>query len=246
MLCSILIWTVLICTAMPAEIAKLPEPYQSLAELARGAPPEFTADALLRIVEQGRLADRDARRDLIDEAFRSASAAKFSVRMQGLPGTLTDTASGSLSRAYALQLDMVSLESRAVRDMLPLDPVNARKLFGEIARPMLAPLTCDDALVYDLSDFYQALGAVVNGAFTQKQHSKNDHLNFLTDYLGQAASPPGSGAARATDPKRGRHRTATGRPVGKFGRPAGNHANGQSFVFRFAAFTESSRTAKLA
>jgi hypothetical protein len=185
----IVIWTALICTAIPAEIAKLPEPYQSLADLARGAPPEFMADALLRIVEQGRLADKGARRDLIEEAFRIAAAAKFPVRMQGLPGTTTDTGSGSLSRAYALKLDALSLESRAVRDMLPLDPASARKLFGEIARPMLSPLTCDDALVYDLSDFYQALGTVVNGTFTPKERAKDEHLNFLGDYLGVAASP---------------------------------------------------------
>ena len=187
-LCSILIWTALVCTAMPAEIAKLPEPYQSLAELARGAPPEFTAGALLRMVEQGRLSE-DARRGLIEEAFRSAAAAKFQAPMQGLPGTLTDTASGSLSRSYGLKLDVLSLESRAVRDMLLLDPANARKLFADIARPRLTPLTCDDALVYDLSDFYQALGAIANSAFTPKEHSKNEHLNFLIDHLGQAASP---------------------------------------------------------
>jgi hypothetical protein len=189
LLSSVLIWTALICTAMPAEIGKLPEPYQSLAELARGAPPEFTADALLRIIEQGRLADRDARRDLLEEAFRSAAAARFPVRMQGLPGTTGDTASGSLSRAYALKLDALSLESRAVRDMLPLDSANARKLFGEIARPMLTPLTCDDALFYDVSDFYQALSTVVNSTFTQKERAKDEHLTFLNDYLGQAASP---------------------------------------------------------
>jgi hypothetical protein len=189
LLCFILIWTALICTAMPAEIAKLPEPYQSLAELARGAPPEFTADALLRLVEQGRLVDKGARIDLIEEAFRSAAAAKFGVRMDGLPGTTTDTASGSLSRAYALKLDALSLESRAVRDMLPLDPAKARKLFADIARPMLPSLTCDDALVYDLSDFYQALSAVVNGTFSPKERAKEEHLHLLSDYLGQAVSP---------------------------------------------------------
>jgi hypothetical protein len=169
LLCLTLISTALICTAIPAEIAKLPEPYHSLAELARGAPPEFTADALLRIIEQGRLADKDARRDLIEEAFRSAAAAGFPVRMDGLAGTTSDTASGSLSRAYTLKLDALSLESRAVRDMLPL--------------------TCDDALVYDLSDFHQTLSAVVNGTFTPKERAKDDHLNFFTDYLAQATSP---------------------------------------------------------
>jgi hypothetical protein len=172
-----------------AEIAKLPSAYQSLVDLARAAPPEFTADSLLRIVEQGKFLDKDARIDLIEDAFRSASAAKFQVRMDGLPGTTTDTASGSLSRAYALKLDALSLESRAVRDMLPLDPVKARRMFTDIARPMLPALTCDDALFYDLSDYYQALSAVVNGAFSQKERAKDDHLNFLSDYLGQAASP---------------------------------------------------------
>jgi hypothetical protein len=193
LLCTIPIWTLLISAAMPADIAKLPEPYQSLVELARGAPPEFTADALLRIIEQGgrqgRLADKDARRDLIEEAFRSASAAKFPVRMQGLAGTTTDTASGSLSRAYSLKLDALSLESRAVSDMLQLDSAAARKLFGDIARPTLPQLTCDDALVYDLSDFYQTLNGVVNGTFTPKERAKDEHFNFLTDYLGQASSP---------------------------------------------------------
>jgi len=174
---------------MPAELAKLPEPYQSLAELARGAPPEFTADALLRIIELGRLPDRDARRDLIEEAFRIAAAAKFPARMQGLPGTTTDTASGSLSRAYDLKLDVLSLESRAVRDMVQVDPAAARRLLSDISRPTLVQPTCDDALVYDLSDFYQALSVVVNSAFTPKERAKDSHLNFLYDYLGQATSP---------------------------------------------------------
>jgi len=171
------------------EIAKLPGAYQSLVDLARGAPPELTADALLRIVERSKFLDKDARIELIEDAFRRAPAAKFQVRMDGLPGTTTDTASGSLSRAYALKLDALSLESRAVRDMLPLDAVKARRMFTEIARPELPALTCDDALFYDLSDYYQALSAVVNESFSPKERAKDDHLNFLSDYLGQAASP---------------------------------------------------------
>jgi hypothetical protein len=174
---------------MPADLAKLPEPYQSLADLARGAPPEFTADALLRIVERGKLSDPNARRQLIEEAFRNAGASKFTVRMQGLPGTTTDTASGSLSHAYSLKLDILSLQSRAVRDMLPVNPVNARKLFGDIAHPTLAQLSCDDAVIYDLSDFYQTLGAVVDSTFDRQQRAKNEHLTFLADYLEQASSP---------------------------------------------------------
>ena len=65
----------------------------------------------------------------------------------------------------------------------------ARELFGQIAKPTLAPLTCDDALVYEPSEFYQALSAVVNGGFTPKEKAKEEHFNLLMDDLGQVTSP---------------------------------------------------------
>jgi len=179
----------LLIPALFAEPPKLPEPFRSIAGLAVGAPPELAADALLRMVESGKLADRNARLALVEQAFQLASAAKFSVRMEGLSGTTTDTASGSLSQAYKLKLDALSLQSRAVRDMLPLDPSKARDLFGQMAKPTLAPLTCDDALVYEPSEFYQALSAVVNGAFTPNEKAKEEHVNLLLEALGQVTSP---------------------------------------------------------
>ena len=109
--------------------------------------------------------------------------------MRGVAGSLVDTRSGYLSRAYDLKLDSLSLQSRAIRDMLPMDAAKARELFQEVSRPALARLTCDDPLVYDVSDFYQALGAIVEGAFTAEERKKEEHLNFLLDYVGQVSSP---------------------------------------------------------
>jgi hypothetical protein len=184
-----LVVVLLIPALFGAEPAKLPEPFRSISDLASAAPPEFTADALLRMVESGKLSDRNARRELLEHAFQLAASAKFPVRMEGVQGTTTDTASGSLSQAHTLKLDVLSLESRAVRDMLPIDPAKARELFGQIVRPALAPLTCDDALVYDPSEFYQALSVVVNGTFTSKEKAKEEHFNLLVDNLGQVTSP---------------------------------------------------------
>jgi hypothetical protein len=174
---------------LTAEPLKLPEPYQSIVDLAHAAPPEFAADALLRVVESGKIADPEARRDLVTQAFRLAASAKFKVRMRGLPGGIADTRSGYLGQAYDLKLDALSLQSRAALDMLAIDKPTARELFLEIPRPALPALTCDDALVYDPSDFYVTLGAMVNSAFTEKERAKQEHLNFLLDYLGQASSP---------------------------------------------------------
>ena len=172
-----LVVLLLIPVLFGAEPAKLPEPFRSISDLASAAPPEFTADALLRMVESGKLADRNARRELVEHAFQLAASAKFPVRMVGVQGTTTDTASGSLSQAHTLKLDALSLESRAVRAMLPIDTTKARELFGQIVKPALPALTCDDALVYDPSEFYQALSVVVNGTFTAKEecHEKLQH-----------------------------------------------------------------------
>jgi hypothetical protein len=183
------IFLLLLTATLFAQAPKLPEPYQSIVELAHSAPPEFASDALLRVMESGKIPDRNTRLDLAEQAFQLAGSSKFPVRMRGVPGSTTDTRSGNLSQAYDLKLDALSLESRVVRDLLPLDAAKARELFQNIPRPTLTSLTCDDALVYDVSDFYQTLGAVANAGFTQKERDKEEHVNFLLDYLGQATSP---------------------------------------------------------
>ncbi len=167
---------------LQAEILKLPEPYQSLVELTHATPPEFAADALLRIADSGKIRDREMRRALIEEAFRLSGVANLPVKLRGLPN-LVDTRAGLLSQAYAQKLDALSLQSRAVMDMLAVDAPKARQLFLDIVPPRLAPLTCDEALVYDVSDFYTTLAAVA-GATPEK-----DRVNLLLNYMSQISSP---------------------------------------------------------
>jgi len=179
----------LIPALLLAELPKLPEPYQSIADLANAAPAEFAADALLRMVESCKISDKDAKRELTAHAFQLAGSAKFRFRMRGLPGSMVDTRSGYLSKAYDLKLDALSLQSRAVHDMLTIDAGKARELFLEIVKPSLPPLTCDDPLVYDVADFYQTLGAVINAAFSPQERKKEEHVNLLLDYIAQTTSP---------------------------------------------------------
>jgi hypothetical protein len=115
---------------LQAEIPKLPEPYQSLVELSHSTPPEFAADALLRLAESRKVQDKNALRGLIEEAFRLAAVASLPVKMRGLPN-LVDTRADRLNEAYALKLDVPSLQSRAVIDMLAVDAPKARQLFLE-------------------------------------------------------------------------------------------------------------------
>ena len=185
----VLLATALAAAAALAESPKLPEPYRSLVDLSHSAPGEFGADALLRLVESGKIADKDARRDLIEQAFSLAASAHYRLRKLHLPGTTLDSRAGSLSQAYGLKLDAFSLASRAVSGMVPVDPAAARKLIQEIPPPVFEPLSCDDALFYDVSDFYQALTSVVNSSFSPQERAKDEHVNFLLGYIGQLTSP---------------------------------------------------------
>ncbi len=121
---------------------RLPTEIEALIEDARIAPGEFAADALLRIVESGRVTDRDWRRDLSEEAFRLAANAQQQMRRTYLAGSNVDTRTGYLSMAFDLKLDALSLRCRAVRAMLGVDKQKARELFSEIPKPEPPPVTC--------------------------------------------------------------------------------------------------------
>ena len=180
------------------EAAKLPPDMQALVDLSHSAPPEFAADALLRIVESGRIENRDAKRDLVEQAFRLAPHAQEPIRRVSIPGSQVDTRSGYRGAAMKLGLNALSLECRAIRDMLPLNRERARELFSSIAKPRLEPLSCDDPLVYDVDDFYQTLQQIVSSAFTPAERQKDEDVHFLTTYLsGITAHAELAPAARA-------------------------------------------------
>lgn len=175
----------------PAEI-------ELLVVYAQNAPDEFAADALIRIAESPRVADREWKRDLLEEAFRRASGAQYPLRRSYIGG-IADTRPGYLSDAHDLRLDALSLKSRAVKALLAVDKERARALFAEIpARPKLEPLSCDDALAYNLSEFYATLAEVLNNTFSAEERRQNQHIQFLVPYLdGITSSAQVAPAAKA-------------------------------------------------
>ena len=174
---------------LSAQTPKLPEPYQAIFDLAHGTPAEFAADALLTLEESGKIAKREIRIALLEEAFNLARSAQYRMPLRALPGYDSDSRPAFLNQAYRLKLDALSLQTRAVRGMLAIDKPKARAFFGEIAAPVLQPLTCDDALIPEVGDFYQALGLVVDTTFSEKERAKEEHINLLLGYLAQVSSP---------------------------------------------------------
>ena len=175
--------------AAQAADLKLPAAYYPIVDLANGAGPEFASDALLRIVETGKIDDKPSRRALITQAFFAASNAHERVPRKVIKGAGIDTEAGMMSEAYDLHLDALSLQSRAVRLMLATDPKAARQMFLDMPRPAVPALACDDALTYDVAVYFDTLTGVLDKSFTAAERAKEDHVNFALDYLGAVASP---------------------------------------------------------
>ena len=165
---------------------KLPPDVEQVFGMAMAAPPEFAASALLRLVP--RVPEKELRRDLIDMAFHLAAKAQALVKLLPVPGTEVDTRSGSLAAAFRLNMDALSLQARAIRDMIAVDPARAREMFGEMAPPPIAPAKCEDTLLPDIFPFFEVMAAVAQGTFTPAEKAKSGHLAFATAALSRIST----------------------------------------------------------
>src|SRR5450755_1798475 len=156
-------------TAALGAPAPVPDP---LVGLAHAAPPEFASDALLRIAEKATLT-QDAKIELLEEAFRLAQSAHFSIPYRSFRAE-SDSLAATRNQAYRLHLDALSLQTRAVRALLPLAPAKARQYFEQIRLPQFPALTCADALIPDVASFYDVLGQVAQTTFSPKERAKED------------------------------------------------------------------------
>jgi hypothetical protein len=144
------------CVAVFATLARA----QSVIELARKAPPELFADAVIRMVERGQLPPSS-----LEEAFQAAKQAKEPVRLVAIPPAAD---SRPALREAALRaglagagMDALSLQARVVALMARTDAGKAREMFESIdhlaleaaleARPCADPMIADDSAYYEMA-----------------------------------------------------------------------------------------------
>ena len=184
------------CHAADAEVAraKLREQrrkqYPDLAkliDLAQSAPPEFSADTALRIVESGRLRDSVWKQEILHQAFQTAGLAGEPVR-RSVAKDRTEMVSlefEARSRAQMMtlgfdqRLDRLTLQSRAVREMMKLDPKKALDMFQATSFPSLHRCSCEDALVDDVSEYYETLAQIADSAFSPSERRLGRHVELL-------------------------------------------------------------------
>jgi len=158
------------------------------------APPEVAADVWIRLATSKLIDNKQKKKELLESAFAKSSEVQKKLKLRLLEG-ITDTPSGYLSAAYDLKLDGLSLKLRVVQAMLALDAQRARVMFDEIPQPKLPPLTCNESLGYDLSDFYGTLRQIQQQTFSSEEKLQKQDLIFVQSHIGDLVSPAQVGPA---------------------------------------------------
>jgi hypothetical protein len=161
---------------------------QNLVITAANQPIEIAADILFTALDAKLLKDPKQQREVIESLFRRASEAKEPYRKAFRQGNL-DTRAGYLGYAYDQELDSLSIQLRAIKRMMALDKQKARSLFREMPDVRLKPLTCEDELDYEISQFYQVLKNIVDETFDTEARQRREHIYFAVSYIDSIDSP---------------------------------------------------------
>ncbi len=178
-----------ICVVLLA--ADRPRDIVALVDTTSGAPPELSADILLRLVESNLIREDAWRRELIERAFFSAAGARHPMPVRGAPGITAASSTDVVALRMSLDLgfDTLSLRCRAVSQMIRLDPGAALALFDEIPQPRFPALSCKDAVVYSSGPYYSLASHLFDTAFSRKDRAEGKHLAFLEDRIRNMSSP---------------------------------------------------------
>src|SRR5262245_17305927 len=147
-------------------------------------PPDFAADALIRLATSSRVIDSSWRLELLDLAFERTYGAQEQYRRSAGPGIPPDSRQGADLFAYATALNRLSLQVRIAQTMALVDVRRGRERFEWIDLNV-APGVCEDPLVASVDDYYTALSFLARTSFTDR----GEALRFLQLYLWNAHLP---------------------------------------------------------
>jgi len=169
------------------EPPKLTPEVQAVVNLALAAPPEFAANAILRLIGEGKVIHRGAQRELLETAFQLGGRAQHPIRLVALQGSV-DTRAGYRANALRVKLDAVSLQARAIQLVTPLDKAAARDWYRAFRRPQAERQSCSSALIPDFTAYYDMLTGLAQGVFTAADGDKDSRVAFVQTAVDGIAS----------------------------------------------------------
>lgn len=144
------------------QVPPLPPKLQPVYDLALSAPPEFAADAMLRLAALPAISARPLKRFLIEQAFQLGSRAHEPFAQ--VSSDTGDTRPALIATSLQLKLDVLSLQSRASAAMASVDRQTALSMLASVPRPAISAVNCEAPLVPMVGEYYSAV-SVIAAAF---------------------------------------------------------------------------------
>jgi hypothetical protein len=179
-------WGLLLFLAQAANPPDRPKDVLALVDQARALPPEFSADLMLNLAASPLLSEVKWRRELIEAAFASGVHAQLPYPRYAY--ALPTDARPNLEY-HRNNLEVLTLQTRAVNSMLAIDIQRALAMFRDIVPPELPALTCQEAATPDLAEYYQTAARLFASAFTAKQRTAEEDVQFLESLIRAIRSP---------------------------------------------------------
>lgn len=164
----------------------IPVEIQTILLEAGTLQPELTVDIYLRVISSGKIESKSKKKQLLEEIFYLSSNVKEKVQRKiiAFDGQVLTIRPTFVSNAQMNKLDALSLKTRIVSEMFKIDRIRAFELFNEISPDLtLESLSCQDFLLYEISNFYDLVGEVAKNSFTRKQINQGQRIVFLSLYL---------------------------------------------------------------
>lgn len=158
----------------PCSLPGIPEPRVNEVVTASDAlPASLGADAMIRLAVKLSPHCPHLAKDLLQRAFERAETVKGEMEYKRAARSyLTDSRISYAANAYSLQMDRLSLGSRATLAMVDLDPKLAIRFFERIRPPRPAAAGCSSPFVPDVSIYYDTLYKVL--ALLRIRKPRND------------------------------------------------------------------------
>jgi hypothetical protein len=164
----------------------IPAEIQAILLEAGTLQPELTIDVYLKVISSGKIESKTKRKQLLEEIFYLSYNSKEKIRRKviAFSGAVLTFRPTFISYAQENKLDALSLKVRIISEMMKIDRNRAFELFNEISPDLsLKPLSCQDFLMYEISDFYNLVGEVAKNSFTQEQIKQGRRITFLSSFV---------------------------------------------------------------
>jgi hypothetical protein len=151
-----------------------PQQLHEVIDASNALQAPLAADAMIRIAAKVAAQCPALAKDLLQRAFDQSDSVEpdTAYKLASGMGLSTDSRISFVNRTYSLALDRLSLQSRAVLGLAPLDARRAIQLFQRIPLPHPPASSCENGFVPDVAIYYDALAKVF--ALLKEQKPQTD------------------------------------------------------------------------